>query len=221
VTDEIILPTVASRYEQCMAVIEDRGQLAMAATMEMWAAMLEIYNRKLWQARFHTTEEWLDYINEMGYVGLSRSSMYRKLSNMQNLILGGVSLEIAAAAVTSVPGAVDMIASPAELQSVVGELDTNEYVKRLTFLQPGEAVKQVRSDKGQSVEMWLKEVRLGVRPGEVIALVVRSDGKRGYTAYDVHVTIAPQIPGNQDMLSAVTHWFAAKIGGHLATARLG
>lgn len=218
-TDDVIPAAVADRYEACMAVIEERGQVAIAATMEMWNALLEIYSRKLWRARFNTTDEWIIYVSDMGYTGLSRSNVYSKLVKMQNLMAGGVSQEIAAAAVTAVPGAVGMIDSPAELKMVVGDGDPNEYVKQLAFMTPGEAIKKTRLDKGQTVEMWLKELRVGVRPGEAVGLIVRSDGQRGYTAYDVHITVEPQITGNRDMVKVVTEWLIDKVGGHSDRAR--
>ncbi len=217
--DNIIDAVVADRYDQCMAVIEERGQLAVAATMEMWNAMLEIYSRKLWRGHFNTTDEWIDYIGELGYTGMSRSTIFFKLTNMKSLMDRGVKQELAAAAVTSVPGAVRMLSTSAEFKAAVKDADPNEYIKELIYLPGREAIGKVRDDKGNRVSMWLKEIRLGVRPGELVALVVRSDA-RGYTAYDVKVTVEPQIPGNRDLLSPVSSWLVNKMGGHLDNTKI-
>ncbi len=217
--NEIIEAPVAERYEQCMALIDHHGQQAVASTMEMWNAMLEIYMRKLWRARFHTLGEWLEYIGELGYTGMGRANIYNKLAQMQTLMGQGVRQEIAAAAVTAVPGAVRLIGSPAEFRAAVKDADPNEYVKSLSFMRSGEAITKVREDKGNLVEMWIKEVRPGVIPGEVLMLVVRSDAS-GYTAYDVKAVISPQIPGNQDLIGPVTSWFVNKVGGRNAQSKI-
>lgn len=212
--DTVISPVVAERYEQCMAIFEDSGQRSVASTMEMWNALLEIYSRKLWRARFNMQEEWLEYIAELGYTGLSRSNVMFKLQRMKLLMSSGVKQEIAAAAVTAVPGAILKIGSAAEFNAVVKDGDPNEYVLQLAQLPPGEAIQRVRLDKGNTVEMWFSELRQSGRPGEVLGVIVRSDGKRGYTAYDVKVSITPQVPGNQDLLDPVSAWAVNRIGGH-------
>lgn len=217
--NDVIPSAVADRYEQCMSVFEERGQTAIAATMEMWNALLEIHARKLWYARFNTAEEWVAYVSELGYTGMSRSSIFSKLTSMRNLMNAGVKQEIAAAAVTAVPGAINMIKSPAEFSMVVRDGDPNQYVQQLTMLTPGEAIKQVRIDKGNTVDMWIHELRRGVALNELVGVVVRSDDKRGYTAYDLKITIEPQIPGNRDLLPAVIPWLIDKVGGHLDKSR--
>lgn len=216
---KLIPAAVADRYETCMAIVEDKGSTAIAATMEMWSAILEIYTRKLWRARFNTVNEWVDYIAELGYTGLSRSNIYFKLQKMKALINGGVKQEIAAAAVTAVPGAIALIGTAAEFHSAVGEQDPNEYVWQLSQLTPGEAIRKAREDKGNTVSMWLNQIVKGVRPGEISGVIVRSCS-RGMTAYDVRMTIEPQIPGNHDLLPAVTEWALDKFGGHQNNARV-
>lgn len=218
---DVIPAAVAERYEQCMAIFEDSGQRHIVSSLEMWNALLEIYSRKLWRARFNNAEEWVQYVSELGYTGMSRSTMYSKLSQMRGLIDQGVKQELAAAAVTAVPGAVKMIESDSDFVAAVGQRDPNEYINEIVQLSPGEAIKKVRLDKGNTVEMWFAELKNGMKSGEILGVIVRSDGKRGYTAYDVKVVITPQIPGNQDMVDAVRMWAIAGIkGGGINRARI-
>lgn len=217
--DKIIPAVIADRYEVCMAIVEDKGSTAIAATMEMWNAILEIYTRKLWRARFNTMNEWIDHIAELGYTGLSRSNIFFKLSKMKTLINSGVKQEIAAAAITAVPGAVALIGTATELKTAMGDQDPNDYIWQLAQLTPGEAIRKAREDKGNTVSMWLNQIAKGVRPGEISGVIVRSCS-RGTTAYDVRITIEPQIPGNRDLLPAVTEWAIDKFGGHGDYARV-
>lgn len=212
--DQDIIPAaVIERYEYCMAIFEESGQRRVVSSLEMWNALLEIYSRQLWRARFSGADEWVKHVAELGYTGMSRSTIYGKLARMRGLISQGVKQELAAAAVATVPGAMDMINSEEEFRAAVGEHDPNEYINEVILLSPGEAIKRVRLDKGNTVEMWFAELAKGKRTGEIAAVIVRSDGKRGYTAYDMRVTITPQIPANQDMVDIVTSWATRKIGG--------
>lgn len=210
---EVIPAVIAERYETCMAVFEDSGQKHIVSSLEMWNALLEIYSRKLWRARFNTAEEWVVYISELGYTGMSRSTVYHKLMQMRSLIDSGVKQELAAAAVTAVPGAIGLLETDGDFQAAVGDRDPNEYIKEVFQLPPGEAIKRVKFDKGNTVEMWIAELKALPRPGELVGVIVRSDGKRGYTSYDLKVTVTPQIPGNQDLIEAVSPWLISRMKG--------
>lgn len=216
----IIPAVVADRYEQYMSIFEEKGRMAVASTMEMWNAVLEIYVGKLWRARFNTVEEWIGYISELGYTGLSRSNIFGKLSDMKNLINQGVQQEIAAAAVTSVPGAIRLLRSVTEFRSASKEADPTAYVSELMYLSPGEAIKRVRQDKGNLVGMWVSSVIHGRADGEIVGVIVREDGQRGYTAYDVKVQIEPQIPGNRDLVHPVASWLINRMAGRDDNSRV-
>lgn len=215
---EIVTAAVANRYEACMAVFEDKGQQSIASTMEMWNALLEIYARKLWVARFNTASEWLHHVDELGYTGMSRSNIYFKLNRMKMLMSAGVKQELAAAAVTAVPGAVGKIGTAHDMLQIAGDGDPNDYINELIYLPPGEAVQRVRTDKGNTVEMWFQQLTKGVRVGEIVGVIVRSDGTRGYTAYDFKATVTPQVPGNAELVDPVVSWATHKIVGSHSVA---
>lgn len=201
---------LASEYERLEAVFREASGAFVAKTMEAWYALYEIYSKKLWKARFNSQNEWMKYVSEIGVPGLGEGALSTKLPAIHALIDGGVSKEIAAAAVASIPTAAKaLVSSPQSIKQSAKDQDPNEYVTELLTLTPSEAAKRVRKDSGNNVEMWLHDWVM-VNPNKVATVLVREDSS-GYTSYDVTIEIKPQIPANQGRIPDLFTWLKARI----------
>lgn len=186
----VVPAALAHHYEARDDLIKTKGPEAARASLEMWTALLEIAQAQSWRARFHSQNSWIDYLTDLNIYGLSRANIMAKIRVQRDLITANASPTMAAIAAAVIPAASEELNTAGKMKQAAGDTDPDDYLAELlTLPSPGEAVKRVKTDKGNNATMWIQD--LHPLNNKLLGQIVREDS-RGYAAYDFVLTIMPR-----------------------------
>lgn len=205
--DSVINAALANHYERRDEIIRTQGPVAARASLEMWTAILEIAQIGSWRARFHSQNEWVEYLGDLNIYGLSRANIMSKIKIQRGLTNAGATPTMAAIAAASIPSAAEQIASPQTMRQAAGKQSPDEYLQELLVLpNPGEAVARVRQDQGHTVSIWIGDI---VQQGDKLLLRIIREDAGGYYNFDAVVTIQQK----EGDVRGILTWLAHKLKG--------